>query len=90
MADKSEAKHNDNYVKRICSKNKIECCNCIFVGENDYVSQECLCAKYTNEVAEVNAFGSCDKGRSRFKWYNRINPIKRYLLERSGFEFKNR
>jgi len=93
MENKAKAKHNDNYTndfKRDCSKDKVNCYSCIFVGENELVSQERLCAKRMNEITEVDAFGTCDKGRSRFKWYNRINCIKKRLLERSGFEFKNR
>lgn len=91
--NKADVKHNDNYVyniKRDCSKDKVNCYSCIFVGENELVSQERLCAKRMNEITEVDAFGTCDKGRSRFKWYNRINFIKKRLLERSGFVLKNR
>ena len=93
MQNKSEVKHNDNYVydiKHDCSKDKVHCYVCIFVGENELVSPHRLCAKRMDEIAEVDAQGKCDKGRSRFKWYNRINFVKKYLLERSGFVLKNR
>jgi len=93
MQNKSEVKHNDNYVyniKRDCAWDKVNCYECIFVGENELVSRHRLCAKRMDEIAEVEGWGKCDKGRSRFKWYHRINFIKKRLLERSGFVFKNR
>lgn len=91
--NKADVKHNDNYVyniKRDCAWDKVNCWDCIFVGENASVSRYRLCARHMAEIAEVNAWGKCDKGRSRFKWYNRINFIKKRLLKRSGFVLKNR
>lgn len=91
--NKAKTKHNNNYtddMTRDTSKDNTNCYCCIFVGENDNVSNSRLCAESMDEISEVSGFGTCDKGRTRFKWYNQINPIKKWLLERTGFRFKNR
>lgn len=90
---KYKSKHHNNYtdvVGRDTSNEKTDCHGCIFVGENEHVSKERLCAERMREIAEVKGFASCDKGKPYWKWYNQINPIKKWLLERSGFVFKNR
>ena len=90
---KSEAKHHNNYADcrhRDISKAKTDCHGCIFVGENEEVSKERLCAERMSEIAEVSGIAACDKGKPYWKWYNQINPIKKWLLELTGFRFKNR
>ena len=90
---KINAKHHDNYtddVLRDFTSDKTDCGNCIFAGTNKEITSRLLCGKHLREVAEVRSFATCDKGRSALKWYNRINPINKYVLESSGFVFKNR
>ena len=94
---KDKVKHNANYtedIRRDQSKEETTCWGCIFVGENENVSKSRLCAKYIDEVAEVKGSGTCDDGKSWYRWYNKIYvhfmPIKTLLLERTGFKFKNR
>ncbi len=91
--NKKETKHHNNYVddmNRDRSNEKTDCHGCIFVGENEDVSKERLCAERMSEIAEVKGLASCDNGKPYWKWYNQINPIKKWLLERTGFRFKNR
>lgn len=89
---KNDTIHHNNYVDDIkADAPRGHCINCIFVGKNDYLSLNSLCAETMTEVAELsNDFGHCDKLKSCYKWYNQINPIKKRLLEKSGFVFKNR
>ena len=94
---KKRSKHRDNYTddaNRDTSKEKICCRECIFVGEyvgnNEYLARHHLCAKYIDEIANVKDSGTCDKALSAKKWYNRINPLKKWLLEQSCFKFMNR
>ena len=87
-------KTSDNYtddIKRDRSKENGCCVECIYVGENDDVSNARLCAETMSRIDELsNGFGHCDKCKICYKWYNQVNPIKKWLLERSGFRFKNR
>ena len=78
----------DNYVEK--SENN-HCVNCIFVGDNDEFSNRRLCAETISVIPELSSgFGCCDRYKSCFKWYNQINPIKKLILKKSGFVFKNR
>ena len=84
---------NDNYtdvIGRDTSKENGNCHSCIFIGDNDDVSAQHLCAKYITEIAEVKHNGHCDKCKPSWHLYNQINPIKKWLLEQTGFEFRNR
>jgi hypothetical protein len=87
-------KTSDNYtddMKRDRSKENGNCVECIYVGENDSVSNSRLCAETMSRIDELShGFGHCDKCKTCYKWYNQINPIKKWLLERTGFRFKNR
>ena len=87
---KNNTIHHNNYVCDM-KDNGPHCVECIFVGENDHLSPRRLCAETMTDVAELeNGFGHCDKFKSCFKWYNQINPIKKWMLEKTGFVFKNR
>ena len=94
--DKSKAINNDNYVGTIPEEKKnncVSCWMCIYCGKNKclpVMAKQLLCAKYINEIAIVNGGGTCDSARSRFKWYNFVGPLKKMLLERSGFDLKAR
>ena len=91
--NKANTKHNNNYtddIKRDTSKEKGWCHACIFTGENENISKWRLCAETMSEIAEVEGNGYCDKCKPAWNWYNQINPIKKWLVERSGFRFKNR
>lgn len=101
MADKGvtmivythKTKTSDNYtddIHRDTSKEKGWCHACIFTGENETLSKHRLCAETMSEIAEVNGNGYCDKCKPAWCWYNQINPIKKWLLEKTGFRFKNR
>ncbi len=88
---KYKSLHHNNYtddMKRDTTNEKGNCHGCIFIGDNDHVSHEHLCAESMSEVAEVKANGYCDKCKPIWKWYNKVNPIKRYLLEKTGFVFR--
>lgn len=90
---KSETKHSNNYtddIKRDRSKENGYCHACIFTGENEEVSKYRLCAETMSEISEVNGNGYCDKCKPCWHWYNQINPIKKWMLEKTGFVFKNR
>ena len=88
---KTKSEHNDGYVEDATQiYSDVNCHGCIFVGENEHLSKRRLCGKYIREVAEVQGNGSCRKARAYWHWYNQINPFKKWLLERSGFKFKNR
>ena len=92
---KSKLKFNDNYIDdmRDDPSRKVSCWMCIFSGKNDeipVVKGKQLCVRHMGEITEVKGSGTCDEARSRFKWYNKLNPIKKWLLERDGFKFKNR
>ena len=83
----------DNYtddMTRDTSKENGNCHACIFIGDNDWVSVEHLCAKHVDEIAEVKFNGHCDKCKPAWHWYNQINPVKKWLVEKTGFKFKNR
>ena len=91
--NKSKLKPNDNYtedMKRNISTENGNCHACIYVGENKDLSKHRLCAENMFAIAEVSGTGRCDKCAVYWKWYNQINPIKKKLVERSGFVFKNR
>ncbi len=98
--DKSTVKPNDNYVDDIhtdVSKRNVSCFMCIFCGKNEILpvlAQKYLCAENIREVTNVQAAGTCDAAKSRFKWYNRLyaklTPIKNKMLERTGFKFLGR
>ena len=97
---KYKSLHHDNYtddMNRDHLKGNVTCWACIFAGENKHLpilAGKSLCGKYISEVAEVKGCGTCDSGRSRFKWYNRLYakmmPITTLILKKSGFEYKNR
>ena len=90
---KNKTKHHNNYnddPKRDSSKEKGCCLSCIFSGENEYVSDRRLCAETMSEISEVFGTGYCSKCKPYWHWYNQINPIKKRLLEKTGFKFKNR
>lgn len=89
---KNNTIHHNNYTDDIkVDAPRGHCVDCIFVGENDNISKNRLCAETMTEVAELsNGFGHCDKLKSCYKWYNQINPIKKWLLEQTGFVFRNR
>ena len=94
---KNIAKNKDNYtdnLKRNTSKDPTSCYFCLFVGENEMYSKERLCAKHPDEIVAVKGCGTCSKGKSCFKWYNRflvsLTPITNMALKASGFNFKNR
>ena len=83
----------DNYTDVVdcdTSKKRNSCGSCIFVGRNNQVSEQLLCAENIVEVAEVKTCGLCDGYKSVHRLYNQINPIKKWLLERTGFEFNHR
>jgi hypothetical protein len=86
-----KTKHNySDDVKRDSLKERGNCHSCVFSGENEHFSKRRLCAETMSEITEVDGNGYCDKCRPCWHWYNQINPIKKWLLERSGFVFKNR
>ena len=93
---KSKAIHHDNYIGNVLETHNADCVSCwqcIFSGKNKdiaIVQDKLLCAKYLLEIAIVNGKGTCDSARSRFKRYNFVNPIKKMILERSGFDFNAR
>nr|MBQ0091642.1 hypothetical protein [Candidatus Enterousia merdequi] len=91
--NKFETEHQDNYTQELVrdrTNEKTDCYGCIFCGENENVSERRLCARYINEIAEVQGIGTCDAGKSRFHWYNQVGLIKKRILEATGFKFKNR
>lgn len=94
--DKSKVKQHDNYVdsvKKSKKQNCVSCWMCIYCGKNEHLAvmqDKLLCAKYINEIAFVKGAGTCDSARSRFKWYNFVGPLKKMLLERSGFDLRAR
>ena len=93
LKKKSETKHHNNYtddIKRDTTKENGNCHACIFTCENENISKRRLCAETMSDIAEVRAGGHCDKCKPAWKWYNQINPIKKWLLEKEGFKFKNR
>ena len=66
---------------------------CIYSGRNktiQIISDKLLCAKYITEIAGVQGKGTCDSAKSRFVWFNFINPIKRLIAEKSGFDYKSK
>ena len=90
---KSKSEHHNNYtddVKRDNSQERGWCGACIYNGENEELSKRCLCAETMSEIAEVCSSGYCDKCKPAWYWYNQINPIKKWLIEQTGFRFKNR
>ena len=92
---KSKSRYPDNYTLDMDMldnprKSNVTCRRCIFVGKNKKISETDLCAKYIDEVTNVNFAGTCSAGRDSSAWYNQINPIKKWLLERTGFVFRNR
>ena len=94
---KTIAKQKDDYtddIRRDTTKDKTSCYFCLFVGENETYSKERLCAKHPKEITAVKGCGTCSKGKSCFKWYNRflvsLTPITNMALKASGFRFKNR
>lgn len=96
VESKSKSIHNDNYIPNVLEKNQTHCVTCwacIFCGKNvkiPVLKDKMLCAKYIDEVANVKGAGTCDSGRSRFNKLNFVNPIKKWMLEKTGFVFKNR
>ncbi len=90
---KNNTQNHNNYnddPRRDSSKEKGNCHSCIFSGENESFSKRRLCVETISEIAEVDGNGYCDKCKPAWHWYNQINPIKKWLLERTGFKFKNR
>lgn len=88
---KAYAVRNDNYVQDVNkSQNRTNCYNCIFVGENKAKSKQLLCAKYINEIAEVEANGTCDSGKAWFFGDHSVNCFKKLILKLNGFNLKNR
>ena len=93
VESKSKSKHRDNYTEN--SKDaKVYCHACIYVGDyvgnNERLAMNHLCAKYIDEISEVKHCGTCDRALAACKWYNTINPIKKLLLAQANFKFKNR
>ena len=94
--DKIKAIKHDNYiddVKKSKNENCVSCWMCMYCGRNKHVAvlkEKLLCAKYVDEIAIVKGSGTCDSARSRFKWYNFVGPLKKMVLERSGFDLKAR
>lgn len=89
---KSKAIYHDNYTETHHG-DCVTCWMCIYCGKNQNIpvfQDNLLCAKYTSEIAIVKGKGTCDSARSRFKWFNFVNPIKKMILERHGFDFKAR
>ena len=81
----------DNYVGDVRkTQNRTNCYNCIFAGENKSVSEKLLCAKYQNEIAEVEPNATCDSGRGWFSGDYQVELIKQLNLKLHGFVFKNR
>ena len=95
---KIKAIHNDNYIdKKDSSRTTMNCWGCVFCGNNTEMplfNKKYLCAKYKKEITIVQASGTCDKAKSRFKWYNilfaNLTPIKNKLLKQTGFKFLGR
>ena len=84
--------HNDNYTEKSCGV-YVSCWQCIFCGKNKDLpvfKDNLLCAKYIKEVAIVEGAGTCESAKSRFSKLSFINPIKKWILEKSGFDFKAR
>ena len=96
VESKSKAKNHDNYISDVLETHKndcVSCWQCIFCGKNKEIKvlqDKLLCAKYLLEIAIVNGKGTCDSARSRFKRLNFVNPIKKMILEKSGFDFEAR
>lgn len=96
VESKSKAINHDNYIDSVFETHKnncVTCWQCIFSGRNKeivIVQDKLLCAKYPHEIANVNGKGTCDRARSRFKWYNFVSPIKKFILKKSGFDFNAR
>lgn len=98
--DKSKIKDNDNYVADLhksVSGMDVSCWMCIFCGENKELplfNKKYLCAKYIMEITNVQGAGTCDKARSRFKWYNRLYAkltfVRNAMLKATGFKFLGR
>lgn len=82
----------DNYEQDVNKKpqNRTNCYNCIFSCENKAVSEKLLCAKHPNEIAEVEANGTCDSGKAWFFGDHSVNCLKKLILKLNGFNFKNR
>ncbi len=93
---KSKAVQHDNYIDSVRNTNKkncVSCWMCIYCGKNKHlvvVQDKLLCAKHIDEIAIVQGAGTCDSARSRFKWYNFVGPLKKMILEKSGFDLKAR
>lgn len=93
VESKFNSKHFDNYTEN-SNNAKVYCHACIYVGDyvgnNERLARNHLCAKYIDEISEVKHCGTCDRALAAYKWYNQINPIKKWFLEQADFKLKNR
>ena len=81
----------DNYVNDVNqTQNRTNCYNCIFACENKSMSEQLLCAKYPNEIANVEPNATCDSGKAWFSCDYKVDRMIILNLKLHGFYLKNR